>query len=263
MMRGRFLFVLVLSVFGAVDAASQGAPAKKDTKALFIPIDKVGEKVTLLEGNAVLIHDGDTLTMVTGNRKVHKIRLRGCDAPEEKQPQAERSKENLGVMIQGMDVTVVLSGAEMDGAYFGTVYSDGKDVGLELIRLGMAWYSTRNDLPMSGEEIRKYLQAEKQARDSRAGIWSEPTRLSPWDFRAGNKAASPAAVPGPTPKVRDSAEPASSAVPAGAIIANVNSGIYHWPGCSGYQKVAVQNRVLFNSRAEAEAAGYRAARNCK
>jgi Metal binding domain of Ada len=46
------------------------------------------------------------------------------------------------------------------------------------------------------------------------------------------------------------------------IIGNRNSGIYHWPGCPSYNRIALRNRVYFKTRAEAERAGYRAARNC-
>lgn len=48
----------------------------------------------------------------------------------------------------------------------------------------------------------------------------------------------------------------------GRIRGNRKSMIYHWPGCSNYDDIAPSNRVYFKTRAEAEAAGYRAARNC-
>ena len=46
------------------------------------------------------------------------------------------------------------------------------------------------------------------------------------------------------------------------IRGNRNSMIYHWPGCPNYDDIAPKNRVYFKTRAAAEAAGYRAARNC-
>jgi len=46
------------------------------------------------------------------------------------------------------------------------------------------------------------------------------------------------------------------------IRGNRRSMIYHWPGCPNYDDIAPHNRVHFRTRAEAEAAGYRAARNC-
>jgi len=48
----------------------------------------------------------------------------------------------------------------------------------------------------------------------------------------------------------------------GEIIGNKNSKIYHRPNCPGYNSVSEKNQVKFKSVEEAEAAGYRAAKNC-
>ncbi|MCI0664537.1 MAG: hypothetical protein L0220_26045 [Acidobacteria bacterium] len=48
----------------------------------------------------------------------------------------------------------------------------------------------------------------------------------------------------------------------GEIIGNRNSRVYHLPWCPGYDAVAEQNRVYFDTPSEAKAAGYRLARNC-
>jgi len=50
---------------------------------------------------------------------------------------------------------------------------------------------------------------------------------------------------------------------AGQIVGNKNSKIYHMPGCPGYDQVSGANRVTFRSESEAEAAGYRRAKNCR
>ena len=55
---------------------------------------------------------------------------------------------------------------------------------------------------------------------------------------------------------------ASSTAATGEIIGNKNSKIYHRPNCPGYNNVSEKNQVKFKSVEEAEAAGYRAAKNC-
>jgi methylphosphotriester-DNA--protein-cysteine methyltransferase len=55
--------------------------------------------------------------------------------------------------------------------------------------------------------------------------------------------------------------PATSAA-AGEVIGNKNSKIYHRPDCPGYNGVSEKNQVKFKTVAEAEAAGFRAAKNC-
>lgn len=265
-MYAKFLIAIFVLGFSASNLAAQiGLREGNRTGTPFVT-DAIDGKAGVVEGNVVLVHDGDSLTLVTKDRKVHRIQLRGTDSPEPTQGQAERSKENLAVMVQGMDVTVVVSGAEVDGTYFGTVYSEGLDVGLKQIELGLAWHSIRRDLPLSDEERKKYEQAEKEARNLQLGIWSDRTRVPPWEFRAGKRSVPPAPsrqIGSEPAAAAQSSGSASEAVTAGKIVANQNSGIYHWPGCSGYSRVAAQNRILFDSRAQAEAAGYRPARNCR
>jgi hypothetical protein len=54
----------------------------------------------------------------------------------------------------------------------------------------------------------------------------------------------------------------SSKIVAGQIVGNRRSKIYALPGCGTYDRMAVENRVVFSSRDAAEQAGYRAAYNC-
>lgn len=70
---------------------------------------------------------------------------------------------------------------------------------------------------------------------------------------APTRAAAPAAT---------SAQATPDSATAGEIIGNKNSKIYHRPNCPGYASVSEKNQVRFKSVAEAEAAGFRAAKNC-
>ena len=71
---------------------------------------------------------------------------------------------------------------------------------------------------------------------------------SAWDFRRGKTAKT------------QGVKPAATAI--GPIIGNRNSKIYHLPNCPDYSKVSERNRVPFKTETEAQAAGYRKARNC-
>ncbi len=48
-----------------------------------------------------------------------------------------------------------------------------------------------------------------------------------------------------------------TAITQGKIIGNKNSKIYHTPGSASYNKISEENRVYFNTEADAEKAGYR------
>lgn len=49
----------------------------------------------------------------------------------------------------------------------------------------------------------------------------------------------------------------------GLYVASKNSDKYHLPWCSGAQRITEENKVWFDSKQEAEAAGYSPAGNCK
>lgn len=74
-----------------------------------------------------------------------------------------------------------------------------------------------------------------------------------------------ATAPGPKTPAKPVPQPTlASAVTEGAIIGNRNSLLYHLAnGCPGYSQVAQKNQVAFDSEAQAQAAGYRKAGNCK
>src|SRR5690606_28501761 len=53
------------------------------------------------------ISDGDTISCFDPKRrKVEKIRLRGIDAPERKQPFGTRSQQHLADLVHGKTVTI-------------------------------------------------------------------------------------------------------------------------------------------------------------
>ncbi len=243
---------LILCLAAAMSSGQVAVPSSRSKPTVVIPPDTIDKKVSLLEGNVVLIHDGDTFTLAARDGKVYRIRLQGCDAPDDKQNHAEKSKQNLAVLIQGMDVIVAVLDKDIDDdAYFGSVYLEGRDVGLTQIESGMAWNSTANGQVIPEEGTKRYAQAQSQARAAGLGIWSEKDPMPPWVFRGEKNVPLPSKI-----------SPAPVAVIDSRIIGNINSGIYHWPGCSGYAKVAAHNRIVFNTIKDAETAGYRAAKNC-
>ncbi len=46
----------------------------------------------IVSGRVVGISDGDTVTVLDADKKQHKIRINGIDAPEKRQPFGERSR---------------------------------------------------------------------------------------------------------------------------------------------------------------------------
>lgn len=68
----------------------------------------------------------------------------------------------------------------------------------------------------------------------------------------------------PTKAARPALQPSLASANTGTIIGNRNSHVYHLPsGCPSYSQVASKNQVTFDSEAQAQAAGYHKAGNCK
>jgi len=55
----------------------------------------------------------------------------------------------------------------------------------------------------------------------------------------------------------------SNAALAGKYVASVNGSKYHFPWCSGAERMKEGNKIWFDSVLEAQRAGYTPARNCK
>ena len=86
-----------------------------------------------LSGRAYVI-DGDTIVI-----KGTKIRLAGIDAPELDQPFGQKSKWAMVELCKGHVVTAKLNGETSHDRLVGTCYlPDGRDIGAELIKRGLA-----------------------------------------------------------------------------------------------------------------------------
>ena len=201
-----------------------------------------------ITGKVVGVSDGDTITVLDGQKRQHKVRLNGIDAPESSQDFGSRAKQSLSDLVFGKTVTITSRKKDKYGRTLGTVTLDGKDINQEQINRGMAWFYRAYQAELPANVAAVYGLAETRARQEKRGLWADAEPTPPWDFRRGKTAKAPGATPPTTA--------------SGPIVGNRNSKIYHLPNCPDYNKVSERNRVPFRTQAEAEAAGYRKARNC-
>lgn len=123
------------------------------------------------------VSDGDSLTCLTPEKKQVKVRLHGIDAPERGQPYGNRSRQALSDLVFGKDVEVEDRGTDRFKRTVGRVTVGAVDVNREMVATGMAWHSTHYD------QSRKLRDAEKAARDAKAGLWADPHACPPWEWR--------------------------------------------------------------------------------
>ena len=131
----------------------------------------------------IAISDGDTLTVLDADRRQHKVRLAGIDAPERHQAWGERARQFLGERVFQRTVRIEVSKMDRYGREIGKVLLDGNDINLELLRAGLAWHYQAYEREQPPDERARYANTEQQARERRQGLWSDPAPVAPWDFR--------------------------------------------------------------------------------
>jgi endonuclease YncB( thermonuclease family) len=221
-------------------------------------------------GKVVSIIDGDTVE-VLHEQKPERIRLNGIDCPEKGQAYGKKAKQAVANLVFGKEVTLQTYGLDKYGRTIADVLlPNGRNVNHQLVKDGWCWW------------YRKYAPGdfllekfEKDARDSKKGLWIDSAPVPPWVYRKAkrgqpldfsdmvpfdsNTGGNGLSRGPPSLGITDLNLAPSSSYP---IIGNRKSHIYHRPDCPNYGQIAPRNRVPFNSAHEAEEAGYRVARNC-
>lgn len=140
-----------------------------------------------LQGRVVKVADGDTITVLDGQRQQHVIRLAGIDAPEKSQPYGQKSKAHLSQAVFGQTVTVTFDKRDRYGRIVGQVRVLGEDANLRQLQAGWAWHYKQYQNEQTPDQRSVYDAAERAAREKRLGLWQGQGPASPeppWDYRA-------------------------------------------------------------------------------
>ncbi|KAI3914449.1 hypothetical protein MKX01_017793 [Papaver californicum] len=114
----------------------------------------------------------------------YRIRLRGIDAPENKQPFGKEAKEELTYLVQGKCLIVHVYGEDRYGRLVGDVYCNGKFAQLHskeiMLKKGLAWHYAAYD------KRPKLIEWAKKARAAGVGLWASSDPKEPWEWRKTN-----------------------------------------------------------------------------
>lgn len=147
--------------------------------ALLAPSVQAG----LISGHVVHVADGDTITVLDAGIVQHKVRLAGIDAPEKAQAYGQRSRKSLEELVAGQTVIVETTKKDRYGRLVGKVLVNGRDINIEQIQRGMAWFYRHYEKEQSVSDQQRYDRAEVEAKDYRRGLWADKNPTPPWDFR--------------------------------------------------------------------------------
>ena len=141
-----------------------------------------------LVGRIIGVADGDTLTLLDSSKQSHKIRLSGIDAPEKKQAFGQQSKLGLSNLAYGRQAIAECPKRDRYQRAVCVVTIAGKDVGLQPIHLGLAWWYQSYAREQRPQERRDYERAEQVAREAQRGLWRERSPIPPWEWRHDRRA---------------------------------------------------------------------------
>jgi micrococcal nuclease len=150
--------------------------------SLLLLLSQPGKQLTLSNrieqsGKAIKIVDGDTFDLLTEEKKTLRIRMNGIDCPERKQDYYQAAKNALSNYIFNKEVSLVTNGHDRNKRVIATIFCNGENINLAMIRSGYAWHYKKYSADTS------FAEAEKQARLNKKGLWSMNNPVAPWEFR--------------------------------------------------------------------------------
>jgi endonuclease YncB( thermonuclease family) len=110
------------------------------------------------------------------------IYLKDIDCPDLKQPYGKQAKLVTAAFIGHRDVVVRGLKRDKQGRVSAEVFlHDGRNVGHELLKEGLAWWR-RSASSDAGLEV-----VEELARASGKGLWADSDPVPPWKWKAPKK----------------------------------------------------------------------------
>ena len=134
-------------------------------------------------GYVINVADGDTITVVNLKGQQLRVSLAGIDAPERGQQFFKQSTAHLTKLVRRQKVLILWHNKDRYGRMVGVVILNGRDINLEQIRAGCAWWDREYTKEQSAGDQMDYEQAEKAAQAQRLGLWVDPSPVPPWEWR--------------------------------------------------------------------------------
>jgi endonuclease YncB( thermonuclease family) len=123
-----------------------------------------------LKAKVVGIKSGASLEILSGG-KVMGLKIQGIDCADKSHAVGKAARHFAADNAFMNDVAVEITGTESDGTLIGKVtLPDGRDLGAELTKAGLAWWDKRNNPEAAG-----LAKLEQEARAAYLGIWADIT----------------------------------------------------------------------------------------
>lgn len=181
-----------------------------------------GHPVKLLRGKVIFVVDGDTIGLLDANKKQHRIRLEGIDAPESGQAFGTKSRQALNSLAYGKEVIVVYENEDQYGRILGHIYLNDRWLNYDQLASGMAWHYRH----FNGDAF--LARSQKTAETGKTGLWRDISPVPPWRYRLNEKRHREA---------QQAKTPLPAMQPTGYWL-NTSSGVRHNHTCQHYGKTS-------------------------
>jgi len=161
------------------------------TTFLIIPVSPAD--IRTVTGTVTKVSDGDTIHLTTPEQTKLRVRLYGIDAPETAkinnrtgrvnkpgQPYGVESWKALESKIMRKHVRLDIIDIDRYKRSVGIIWLDERNINLEMVSEGYAEAYVEYLKPPYRSE---FIEAEREARSAKKGIWSLPEYERPRDFR--------------------------------------------------------------------------------
>ena len=144
-----------------------------------------------MNGSVKRVVDGDTLLLIFNSEET-RIRLAFIDAPESRQDHGAEATASLRSLLQSKAVMVETFEEDRYGRTIARLWwhrvDDDMwvDLNLMMIESGFAWHYVDVARGMqTPADLKRYQDAESNARSLPIGLWAHHNPMEPWDFRRG------------------------------------------------------------------------------
>lgn len=190
--------------------------------------------------------DGDTI-VVDIDGVSEKVRLIGVDTPETVhptkgvEPYGKEASNFTKAQLEGKKVRLEFDVQERDkyGRLLAYIWLDNKLFNETLVEKGYAQIAT---FPPNVKYVERFKAAQQRAREANLGLWG--------------------VLPEQTSSSKESAQ-LTPKQETGTYVGSVNSKKYHKRDCKWAKEIHTENSIFFNTKAEAEKAGYVPCKYCK
>jgi endonuclease YncB( thermonuclease family) len=151
------------------------------------------ETIRTVTGTVTKVSDGDTIHVTTPEQTKLRVRLYGIDAPEAPktdqhtvsvnipgQPYGEESWRTPEGKIMGKQIRLDIIDIDQHKRMVGMIWIANRNVNLEMLQEG---YAEVYYIYLKEPYKRQFLQAQREAKSAKIGIWSLRIYERPSDFR--------------------------------------------------------------------------------